>query len=93
MYPSGASSIHDRVCQIFYELVGGQVDYGEEHSRFHNHAQFGKIFSRGKYEVWSEENPIILVGHSFGGVTARALQAYLANSRFPGYAPIFCFID
>jgi hypothetical protein len=27
------SSDHDRACEAFYQLYGGQVDYGEEHSK------------------------------------------------------------
>lgn len=27
------SSDHDRACEAFYELIGGQVDYGELHSK------------------------------------------------------------
>lgn len=27
------SSDHDRACEIFYQLIGGTVDYGEDHSR------------------------------------------------------------
>lgn len=28
-----ASSDHDRACEIFYQLVGGTVDYGAEHAQ------------------------------------------------------------
>ena len=44
VYPSSVGSIHDRVCEVFYELVGGRVDYGEEHSRFHGHDRYGRHF-------------------------------------------------
>jgi len=29
----GVSSDHDRACEVFYQLVGGRVDYGEEHAK------------------------------------------------------------
>lgn len=84
--PSGVSSIHDRVCQCFYELVGGTVNYGKEHSEFHGHNTLGTTFKVGKFPSWSADFPVHLVGHSFGGVTARALHAYLAKGdMFPGY--------
>jgi hypothetical protein len=32
VWPSGFSSLHDRACEIFYQIKGGTVDFGEEHS-------------------------------------------------------------
>ena len=32
VWPSGFSSLHDRACEIFYQIKGGTVDYGEDHS-------------------------------------------------------------
>ncbi len=85
VYPSSTGSLHDRVCQIFYELVGGKVDYGEEHAEFHGHSRFGKTYEKGLFTNWNRENPIIVVGHSFGGITGWVLQNYLAEGKFPGY--------
>ena len=62
--PSCVGSLHDRVCQIFYQLVGGTVDYGEEHSSFHQHSRFGRSYETGLYPRWSEDNPVYLLGHS-----------------------------
>jgi len=86
VYPSGVASLHDRVMQIFYELKGGQVRYGLEHSRFHGHSELGMKFETGKYPQWDENHPINFVGHSFGGLTAIVLQNYLADGdKFAGY--------
>lgn len=85
VFPSPVGSLHDRVCQIFYELKGGIVDYGEEHSKFHGHRRFGKHYTQGKYPEWDDDHPIILAGHSFGGSTAWTLQNYLAKARFNGF--------
>ena len=84
VYPSPAGSLHDRACQIFYELYGGIVDYGSEHSCFHKHERFGRHFKKGKLVTWNRDNPIIIIGHSLGGCTAWVLQNYLAQQRFPG---------
>lgn len=35
VWPSGFSSLHDRACEIFYQIKGGTVDYGEEHSKLY----------------------------------------------------------
>lgn len=86
VYPSGVSSLHDRVMQIFYELKGGLVHYGEDHSRFHHHDSTGVHFEQGKYPQWDENHPIHVIGHSFGGLTARVLQYYLLQgNKFHGY--------
>lgn len=85
VYPSPVGSLHDRACQVFYELMGGVVDYGEDHSTFHSHARYGRHFP-GKHRVWSAEHPVYIVGHSFGGVTAWVLHNYLAQTnRFSGH--------
>jgi uncharacterized protein YhhL (DUF1145 family)/pimeloyl-ACP methyl ester carboxylesterase len=81
--PSPTGSLHDRACQIFYELHGGTVDYGKEHSSFHKHGRFGRTFARGKLKKWDANNPIIIIGHSLGGSTAWVLNNYLALNLFP----------
>jgi hypothetical protein len=66
--PSPVGSLHDRVCQIFYELKGGKVNFGEEHSRYHGHAQYGRDYKEGKYQKWSSSKPIYVIGHSLGNI-------------------------
>ena len=84
--PSGVSSLHDRIMQCFYELKGGVVRYGDEHSAFHGHAESGATFASGKFPEWDAEHPIHLAGHSFGGLTARVFHAYLAaGDKFYGH--------
>lgn len=36
-----------RARELFYYLKGGQVDYGEEHSKACGHSQFGRIYEQG----------------------------------------------
>lgn len=83
--PSPTCSLHDRVMQTFYELKGGLVDYGERHSRFHGHARYGRYNAKAKYSQWDENHPVLLMGHSLGGVTAYVLQNYLATNRFANH--------
>eukprot|EP01134_Creolimax_fragrantissima_P008297 CFRG8297T1 len=79
------SSLHDRACELFFQLVGGRVDYGEEHSRRCGHNRYGRTFDSPAHANWSSANPVHLVGYSFGGPTARVLQQYLHDKRFEGY--------
>jgi hypothetical protein len=73
VWPGGLSSLHDRACEIFYQLKGGCVDYGAEHSAQFGHARFGRKY-RGLHPAWSEASAIHVVGHSLGGTTVRMLQ-------------------
>ncbi|CAI0557944.1 unnamed protein product [Linum tenue] len=41
------TSIYDRARELFYYLKGGQVDYGEEHSKACGHSQFGRTYEQG----------------------------------------------
>ena len=72
------SSNWDRAIEAFYQIKGGQVDYGS------NHSEKNKIIRMpneknyvGLYPQWSKENPIHIIGHSMGGQTARMLNYLL----------------
>lgn len=74
------SSAWDRACELYAQLAGTVVDYGEAHSKAHNHDRFGKDFT-GKAimgESWNFEDKINLVGHSFGGETVRLFASLMA---------------
>ncbi|RZC53348.1 hypothetical protein C5167_012195 [Papaver somniferum] len=79
------TSIYDRARELFYYLKGGQVDYGEEHSKTYGHSQFGRDYEQGNYPEWDEDHPIHFVGHSAGAQVVRALQQMLADKAFKGY--------
>ena len=76
------SSAWDRACEIYAEMTGTRVDYGEAHSKKCGHERFGRDYT-GKALIpdftWDEDHPVNLVGHSFGGNTARVLLDLLAD--------------
>eukprot|EP00960_Hanusia_phi_P059511 764193-Hanusia_phi.AAC.2 len=84
VWPCGFASLHDRACEVFYQIKGGRVDYGEEHSRKFGHARYGRTH-KGLFRQWSSENPIHVLGHSLGGATVRYLQHLLQARAFPGH--------
>ena len=77
------SSAWDRACELYAQLTGTTVDYGEAHSKEHNHARFGETFETPLVENWGEKInggqriKINLVGHSFGGATVRLFTSLL----------------
>lgn len=76
------SSLHDRACELYYAVKGGQVDYGEEHARLHVHGRHGRSLLQGLYPEWSVANPLHLLGHSMGGATIVKLQDLLKHKYF-----------
>ncbi|ETK96954.1 hypothetical protein F441_00462 [Phytophthora nicotianae CJ01A1] len=76
------SSDHDRACEVFYQLVGGRVDYGEQHSNDTGHDRYGEMFDNPLHPNWSEDNPVHLLGHSFGSTTAIELFQLLSTDFF-----------
>ncbi|OQR87389.1 hypothetical protein ACHHYP_08900 [Achlya hypogyna] len=85
-----ASSDYDRACEVFFQLVGGQVDYGEAHAKAcassigPGHKRFGTTYPKEKalHPHWSEDNPVHLVGHSCGATTALELYQLLCKDAF-----------
>ena len=74
------SSNWERAIEVYYQLKGGQVDYGKAHASLYNIIQTPKgKFYKGLYPEWSIEAPVHLVGHSMGGQTARMLSFLLTQ--------------
>ncbi len=74
------SSFHDRACELYAQIRGRRVDYGEEHSRRAGHDRFSPTLNfegQGFVEGWSAENPVILIAHSAGAHTCLMLQQLL----------------
>ena len=78
------SSTWDRTCELYAQLTGTTVDYGEAHSKAHNHERFGREYTEPLIAQWGEKInggqriKINLIGHSFGGATVRLLSSLLA---------------
>ncbi|MBQ2847621.1 MAG: helix-turn-helix domain-containing protein [Clostridia bacterium] len=77
------SSTWDRACELYAQLTGTTVDYGEAHSKEHNHERFGREYTEPLVANWGEKInggqrvKINLIGHSFGGATVRLLTSLL----------------
>ena len=78
------SSNWDRANEAFYQIKGGQVDYGFYHSKKYDIIQKpeGKSYA-GLYPGWDEDHPVHIITHSQGGQTARMLE-YLLKNKFEG---------
>lgn len=75
------SSAWDRACELYAQLTGTRVDYGEAHSKEHNHSRYGRSYSVPLVSDWGKKGKdvqIDLIGHSFGGATVRLLASLLA---------------
>lgn len=73
------SSAWDRACELYAQLTGTVVDYGEAHSKEHNHERYGYSYE-GKAlmgENWDLTTPINIMGHSFGGPTVRLFASLM----------------
>lgn len=77
------SSTWDRACELYAQLTGTTVDYGEAHSKAHNHERFGRAYTTQLAPGWGTKTKggqlikVNLVGHSFGGATVRMLASLL----------------
>ena len=75
------SSNWDRAVELYYQIKGGQVDYGKEHSEFFDLIRKPeKKLYNGLYPEWDGAHPVHLVGHSMGGQTIRMLDYLLKTS-------------
>ena len=74
------NSLWDRCCELYARLYGGQVDYGKVHSEKYGHERYGRTYP-GILKDWGQpgdHEKINLVGHSFGGPTARLFDYLMA---------------
>ncbi len=92
------ASAWDRACELYAQLTGTKVDYGEAHSEKYGHERYGKDFTdNALIAEWSSEKKINLLGHSFGGATIRTLahlmsqgdESEMAATDENGISPLF----
>ena len=75
-----AGSAWDRACELYAQLAGLITDYGAAHSTEYRHKRFGRDFSgRPLIPEWGQDTRLVLLGHSFGGTTARLFSELLAH--------------
>lgn len=73
------SSAWDNACEIYAQLTGSTVDYGEAHSKAHGHDRYGRTYDEALVPDWSENKKVHLIGHSHGGQAVRLLAHLLAH--------------
>ena len=57
------SGIWDRTCELYAQIFGGRVDYGEAHSKHTGHARFGNFYPKMFTEAPEKIN---LIAYGFG---------------------------
>ena len=72
------SSAWDNACELYAQLTGTRVDYGEAHSKAHGHKRFGRTYSAPLCQGFGERK-LHLIGHSHGGQVIRLLAHLLTN--------------
>jgi len=66
------SSAWDRACELYAQITGTRVDYGAAHAAVHHHDRYGEDYGKPLVPGWNaKERKLHLIGHSFGGATAR----------------------
>jgi triacylglycerol lipase len=91
--PIGAN--WDRAAELYYQIKGGCVDYGNSRARRTGHSEVAsqaaarcwaadpahnpQHYPAAFYPAWDAAHPIHLVGHSQGGTTIRALIELLEH--------------
>ena len=81
------SSFHDRACEVFAQIKGGDFIYGTMPG---GPGVKRSVVPRGDrkhvagplWRDWSADNPVILIGHSAGAHTCLALQRLLKDDHF-----------
>ena len=74
-----------RACELYAQLTGTRVDYGEAHAKKYHHERFGRTYDKALVPGWGQPmadggiKKVHILGHSFGGATIRTLSSLLEN--------------
>ena len=73
-------SAWDRACELYAQIYGKIVDYGSCHSKAFGHERFGKDYTECPLiRDLTDDTKLVLIGHSFGGTTARMFAELMAH--------------
>lgn len=73
-------SAWDRACELYAQLWGKKVDYGSSHSKTYGHDRFGRDYTGcSLIPDLTDDTKLVLIGHSFGGTTARMFAELMAH--------------
>ena len=73
-------SAWDRACELYAQIYGKIVDYGSCHSKAFGHERFGKDYTGCPLiRDLTDDTKLVLIGHSFGGTTARMFAELMAH--------------
>ncbi len=73
-------SAWDRACELYAQLYGRKVDYGNCHSKAYGHERFGRDYAGcSLIPDLTDDTKLVLIGHSFGGTTARMFAELMAH--------------
>ena len=73
-------SAWDRACELYAQLYGKKTDYGYSHSKAYGHERFGRDYTGCPLiPDLTDDAKLVLIGHSFGGTTARMLAELMAH--------------
>lgn len=77
---SSFGSAWDRACELYAQLYGKRVDYGSCHSKAFGHERFGRDYTECPLiRDLTDDTKLVLIGHSFGGTTARMFAELMAH--------------
>ena len=70
----------NRACELYAQIYGKIVDYGSCHSKAFGHERFGKDYTECPLiRDLTDDTKLVLIGHSFGGTTARMFAELMAH--------------